>query len=474
MKRILSVLLVVLLLASAFPVSAVAEQSVPEQIDSQSQISENIDNGQDIDTEDVIVETTASEEQEKIINEETINKETIDEETIETQEIPATEQSKDTREKGDIAVTGATNTKIDRVQVSPFNVSYGGKIKVTSGLATSTGTGINDKTVYLSTSLTVTDDTKLGEAITKTVDSVKGRFTIEVTITQEKFPTPGSNTLYLVFMGDDKYRSCSGPASIKINEIPVDFPTAEEGLVYNGEDQTGVKEGTGYTLADNTAKEAGEYIAVATLVKGYVWSDGTTEDKEILWSIATAHAIVKANDKTKKYGEDDPALDATVTGTFGEDTLTYTVTRQEGEEIGTYDIIASGGAVQGNYDVEYVNGTFEIIHAHKLVKVEGVAPTTEKAGYKSYYKCDCGMFFEDEKGQKVIDDIEKWKAEGGNGYIPKLPSQKDSKKNDSGQEASNSKAVQTGSNNGSVVLLVLVFSVCLAVILINKKKKRVK
>ena len=459
MKRIVSVFIAILLLASFISVSAVTtdvdvvrEETVEAVIDETS--------GEEI-TEPVIDETSSEE-----ITDTTVTEEAV-EETV-------TEESKQREKDSDIAETGATNTKIDRVQVSPFNVFYGGKVKITSGLATSTGTGINDQLVYLSTSLTVTDDTKLGEAITKTVDRVKGRFTIEITITQEKFPTPGSNTIYLVFMGDDKYRPCSGPASIKISETPVASPTAEEGLVYNGEEQTGVKEGTGYTLTDNTAKETGTYIAVATLVKGYVWSDGTTEDKEILWSIATAHAIVKANDKTKKYGEDDPALDATVTGTFGEDILTYTVTRQEGEEIGTYDIIASGGAVQGNYDVEYVNGTFEIIHAHKLVKVEGVAPTTEKAGYKSYYKCDCGMFFEDEKGQKVIDDIEKWKAEGGNGYIPKLPSQKDSKKNDSGQETSNSKAVQTGSNNGSVVLLVLVFSVCLAVILINKKKKRVK
>ena len=64
------------------------------------------------------------------------------------------------------------------------------------------------------------------------------------------------------------------------------------GLVYNGETQTGVvlPENALFTLTGNTAKNAGEYTATASLVskQNYVWADGTSDDKQIAWSIAKA------------------------------------------------------------------------------------------------------------------------------------------------------------------------------------------
>ena len=68
----------------------------------------------------------------------------------------------------------------------------------------------------------------------------------------------------------------------------VDVPVAQVGLVYTGSELTGVVSATGYTLAGNTATDAGEYTATATLAEGYKWSDGTTGNKEISWSIAKA------------------------------------------------------------------------------------------------------------------------------------------------------------------------------------------
>ena len=64
------------------------------------------------------------------------------------------------------------------------------------------------------------------------------------------------------------------------------------GLVYNGETQTGVvlPENALFTLTGNTAKNAGKYTATASLVskQNYVWADGTSDDKQIAWSIAKA------------------------------------------------------------------------------------------------------------------------------------------------------------------------------------------
>lgn len=61
-------------------------------------------------------------------------------------------------------------------------------------------------------------------------------------------------------------------------------------LTYNGEEQTGVDINPSYagTLTGHQATEAGTYTATASLKKGYSWSDGTTEDKNIVWTIAKA------------------------------------------------------------------------------------------------------------------------------------------------------------------------------------------
>ena len=61
-------------------------------------------------------------------------------------------------------------------------------------------------------------------------------------------------------------------------------------LTYTGEEQTGVDINPSYagTLTGHKATEAGTYTARASLNKGYIWSDGTTEDKDIVWTIAKA------------------------------------------------------------------------------------------------------------------------------------------------------------------------------------------
>ncbi len=94
-------------------------------------------------------------------------------------------------------------------------------------------------------------------------------------------------------------------------------PTAVTGLVYNGETQTGVvlPEGAPYTLTGNTAKNAGSYTATAKLTskQNYVWSDGTTDDKTIEWSIAKAapgEITVLIENFTRSRDVPTPALSA--------------------------------------------------------------------------------------------------------------------------------------------------------------------
>ena len=90
---------------------------------------------------------------------------------------------------------------------------------------------------------------------------------------------------------------------------PVAVPLAVESLVENGQVQQGVPEGEGYTLDGAQAMAAGSYTARAVLAKGYVWSDGTFDDKEIAWSIAAASSETPGKEgdgKDEGDTDDDP------------------------------------------------------------------------------------------------------------------------------------------------------------------------
>lgn len=69
---------------------------------------------------------------------------------------------------------------------------------------------------------------------------------------------------------------------------------------------------------------------------------------------------VTADNKSKVFGEKDPELTATVTGTIGKDTVDYKLSRKAGEDVGTYTITPSGKAEQTNYTVTYATGTLTI------------------------------------------------------------------------------------------------------------------
>ena len=108
-----------------------------------------------------------------------------------------------------------------------------------------------------------------------------GAFTISVSLPRDAVAGGKtlSDTAALTVSGD------STPPDPSLTPIPI--PEAVSGLIYTGEEQTGVHEGTGYTLTGHTGTSAGTYTATATLDSGYCWADGTTSPKQILWSIAS-------------------------------------------------------------------------------------------------------------------------------------------------------------------------------------------
>ncbi len=160
-------------------------------------------------------------------------------------------------------------------------------------------TGIDSKVVFYANSKLEIDATALGvpaEGTTKTAYLASGT---------------GDNGVYVESKTTNIVCAAGAKGSIKIEskklvltvevdetyqpedpEDPqltaVDAPVAQVGLVYTGSELTAVVSATGYTLSGNTATDAGNYTAIATLVEGYKWSDGSTDNKEISWSIAKA------------------------------------------------------------------------------------------------------------------------------------------------------------------------------------------
>lgn len=104
--------------------------------------------------------------------------------------------------------------------------------------------------------------------------------------------------------------------------------------------------------------------------------------------ITPAEVTVKADDKTKGYGDADPEFTAIVTGLQnGEDAsvITFTtVSREPGENVGNYTITMTGNTSQGNYKVtEYTTGQLTIT-AKSLgdgtVPAPGITIDVSKAG----------------------------------------------------------------------------------------------
>jgi hypothetical protein len=122
----------------------------------------------------------------------------------------------------------------------------------------------------------------------------------------------------------------------------VTIPTAVEGLIYSGSEQTGVPAGTDYTITNNKATKIGTYTATLILkdTVNSKWSDGTVTDKEIEWTIDFP-------------GGADYMLEGKVTGTD----LGYTITARND---GTQKLVAA----------RYVDGQLADV---RMIEVELVA-----------------------------------------------------------------------------------------------------
>ena len=114
--------------------------------------------------------------------------------------------------------------------------------------------------------------------------------------------------------------------------------------------------GKDYTVEYSTKnfKDVGTIDVTITGIGNYTGTVTRT------YKITPKSVTVKAEDKTKVFGETDPKLTAKVDGTLGNDTVDYKLSRKDGEAAGKYEITVKGDKLQGNYTVTYVAGTLTI------------------------------------------------------------------------------------------------------------------
>ena len=157
-----------------------------------------------------------------------------------------------------------------------------------------------------------------------------------------------------------------------INRVPVDKPKAVN-HTYNGTVHFGVNPqtaATGYTYSGVIQESgAGTYTVTATLDGNHMWSDSTTGEVSLEWSIARLGITITAKEQKITYGGNiATGLDqVTVATLVSGDSLTAITLTAGGTNAGTQTITPSAAIIQdgsidvtSNYSITYVNGNLVI------------------------------------------------------------------------------------------------------------------
>ena len=170
------------------------------------------------------------------------------------------------------------------------------------------------------------------------------------------------------------YSDATAEYALKVTPRPVTLTSETASKPYDGTALTKPEvtvTGEGFVPGEVTDIKAtgsvtnvseGEVTNAITFVHGDAFKAGNykIEKSEGKLSITPLAVTVTAKDYTKYVGENDPAFEATVTGTINNDTVSYTISREAGDTAGTYLITPAGAEAQGNYTVTYKTGTLTI------------------------------------------------------------------------------------------------------------------
>ena len=169
--------------------------------------------------------------------------------------------------------------------------------------------------------------------------------------------------------------------------IDVPVPSVTQ-FVYDGQTKVLLTDGEGYTVSNNTNFNAGEYTAVVTLKKGYKWSDGTTEPKNIAWTIKRQDITIDVTLTKTKYEYSGYTIDPeykvyriTPTGNVELPSSEYKGVSSNNKDVGTATLTVEDNGI-GNYNItNTVTINFKIVKGTKTppTGLKGIAPSADGA-----------------------------------------------------------------------------------------------
>jgi len=155
-----------------------------------------------------------------------------------------------------------------------------------------------------------------------------------------QYTNAGTYTVVAVY-ADEQQEGVSQPVTFVISKKNVPIPVANSGLTFDALTQIGVEQGDFYTLSGTvSAVNAGAYTAVAKLddAANYQWSDGSSDEKEIKWSIAPKTVTADVTLSQDSFEYDGAAKTPAVTAKDGGATIIageYTVSYENNVNAGT-------------------------------------------------------------------------------------------------------------------------------------------
>ena len=179
--------------------------------------------------------------------------------------------------------------------------------------------------------------------------------------------------------GLDNYDINFSNASLYVGMAPSSEPQVADGLVYSGQEQVGVTgDDSLYTLENVSQADAGEYEAVAKLIRGAGrWSDGSSDNKVVKWSIAPATLKAVYTGDTVTTARDEARGEVSVSDFVNGETADSV----EGFELPTvsipevltpgesYQLTPTGGNAGKNYQFEYAPGTLSVASSYVREKL---------------------------------------------------------------------------------------------------------
>ncbi|MBI4495208.1 MAG: tandem-95 repeat protein, partial [Chloroflexi bacterium] len=287
---------------------------------------------------------------------------------------------------GEIAIGIRLPTQLQTtLSVDPASAVYGGTTSLSATLLAN-GTGVAGSSV----SFTL-NGASVGSATTNPsgVATLSGVSVAGI----DASATPYAGYVGASFAGDSGYGSSSGSASLTVNKASqaITFTsTPPPGATYGGSftaTATGGLSGNTVTFSSGSPSVcsvsgtgAVSFVGTGTCT---VLADqagnsnyGAAPQQSQSFSISAKPAAVVANPQTKSYGDENPSLTASVTGTVGSDTLTYSLgtTAQALSGIGSYPISVSLGS-NPNYVVTKTDSSLAVNARAATVVADAKAKT---------------------------------------------------------------------------------------------------